>query len=293
MIFSFPYLQLSSLYLAISPMNISTYFSTTAPHSTMPGIIPEQSNISILNSHLKKRKREQTPSNTVNIPNTAKFIPTILHTSNAPFCLDCSDGELSARQRCIPRKRRALQQPYIHPQSTEPWSNCITQLPESSIAQMKIISPNITSGTSNVSSPPVSPRTLVPSPHLQHNPCASASCLRPCNVCHRRPTTKEVLDAYADCDICGERSCYICLRQCDAIHCNGSTYLRGESQLFKDASNQSQDDIGENRPHVRLPRKICSCCAVEGLTETGIEVVRCLDCVRDHLSHWQAHPIGR
>lgn len=228
---------------------------------------------------------------------STKFIPTTPRTTNAPFCLDCpalvgDNGEFSAPKRCIPRKRRVLQQSYIHPQSTEAWPNSLTQPPESSIAQVKIISPNIrTSGASNVPSPPVSPRTLVPSPHSQHNTCASASCLRPCHICHRRPTTKEVLDAYVDCDLCGERSCYICLRQCDAIHCSSSIYLLAESQLFKDASSRLQDDTSKNKSHFGQPRKICSCCAVEGVTETGIEVVRCLDCVRDHLSHWQVHHI--
>ena len=149
-----------------------------------------------------------------------------------------------------------------------------------------MLSPNIrTSGSSNISSPPVSPRTLVPSPHSQHNTCASASCLRPCHICHRRPTTKEVLDAYADCDLCGERSCYICLRQCDAVYCSGSTYFLGESQLFKNGPNQLPDGTHKNKSHISQPRKICSCCAVEGVTETGIEVIRCLDCVHDHLSH--------
>ncbi|KAE8397629.1 hypothetical protein BDV37DRAFT_276770 [Aspergillus pseudonomiae] len=249
-----------------------------SPHSTMPGIMPEQDNMPILNSQLKKRKRDLALSDAVIIPNTTKFIPTTPRTTNAPFCLDCPElvgdnGEFSAPQRCIPRKRRVLQQSYIHPQ-------------KSSIAQVKIISPNIrTSGTSNVPSPPVSPRTLVPSPHSQHNTCASASCLRPCHICHRRPTTKEVLDAYVDCDLCGERSCYICLRQCDAIHCSGSIYLLAESQLLKDASSRLQDDTSKNKSHFGQPRKICSCCAVEGVTETGIEVVRCLDCkqaARDH-----------
>ncbi|KAE8332353.1 hypothetical protein BDV39DRAFT_166959 [Aspergillus sergii] len=267
-------------------------------HSTMPGIMSEQDNVSFLNLQLKKRKRDPTLSDAVNIHNTTKFIPTTLHTSSAPFCLDCpnlsgDNIELSARQRCIPRKRRALQQPYIYPQSTDPWSDSFTQPPESSIAQMKMLSPNIyTSGSSNISSPPVSPRTLVPSPHLQHNTCASASCLRPCHICHRRPTTKEVLDAYADCDLCGERSCYICLRHCDAVNCSGSTYLLGESQLFKDATTRLQDDTSKNKSHIRQPRKICSCCAVEGVTEAGIEAVRCLDCVRDNLSHWQVHPLA-
>ena len=38
--------------------------------------------------------------------------------------------------------------------------------------------------------------------------------LAPCNVCHRRPTKKSELDSYADCEGCGHRTCFICMRQC-------------------------------------------------------------------------------
>lgn len=40
-----------------------------------------------------------------------------------------------------------------------------------------------------------------------------------------------------------------------------------------------------------LRRKICSSCAVEGITETGAEIVRCLDCVRGTESDWAAAAI--
>jgi hypothetical protein len=70
-------------------------------------------------------------------------------------------------------------------------------------------------------------------------------------------------------------------------------YLLGESHLFRDASDRLPEDMNGNKPHIRQPRKICSCCAVEGVTETGIEVVRCLDCVKDHPSHWQTLSTGQ
>lgn len=43
-------------------------------------------------------------------------------------------------------------------------------------------------------------------------------------------------------------------------------------------------DVGEEAPS---RRKICSSCAVEDVTETGAEIVRCLDCVQGHAT-WSA-----
>lgn len=42
----------------------------------------------------------------------------------------------------------------------------------------------------------------------------SAALLSPCHICHRRPTKKSDLDSYADCQGCGERTCYVCIREC-------------------------------------------------------------------------------
>lgn len=38
--------------------------------------------------------------------------------------------------------------------------------------------------------------------------------LAPCHVCHRKPTKKSHLDSFADCQGCGERTCFVCIRQC-------------------------------------------------------------------------------
>lgn len=162
----------------------------------------------------------------------------------------------------------------------------------SNMAQTKCLAPNIcVSASHDTSSPPISPKTLISIPYPQQIPSTSASSLRPCHVCHRRPTTREVLDAYADCDLCGQRSCYICLRQCDSPNCCGSAGLG--SHLLKDASNRLQEVINGDDAEDRPLRKICSYCAVEGLTEAGTEVVQCLDCVRDQLSPCQAEPPGQ
>lgn len=198
--------------------------------------------------------------------------PSSTHNLNPSILFQYSDHpkentELSVRQRSFPRKRRILQQPY--PQHHQPWLNN-----QGHIGQTKLLSPNVClASSSDLSSPPVSPKTVVPNqyPLQQQNYCTPATCLRPCHICHRKPTTRQVLDAYADCDLCGERSCYICLRQCDGPNCSDGL---------------QQSPMGNDRPpgHTRM---VCSCCAVEGVTGEGLEVVRCLDCVRNHISHWQ------
>lgn len=41
--------------------------------------------------------------------------------------------------------------------------------------------------------------------------------LRSCHVCWRKPTEKAHLDAYADCEGCGERTCFVCMRVCEGL----------------------------------------------------------------------------
>lgn len=193
-----------------------------------------------------------------------------------PCRVDCSDrdnnclplsrhptetGDLSFRPRCLPRKRRHVQAPYL-------------TLPTHQ--QPSLLSPNVYAPTQEPYSPPVSPRTIVPISY----PSMSPSALRPCHICHRRPTTRQVLDAYADCDLCGERACFICLRQCDALACRGTNKypgISGESDVYTPGGTLDGTDSR---------RKICSSCAVEGISDIGTEIVQCLDCVRGHSTTW-------
>ncbi|KAJ5086274.1 hypothetical protein NUU61_007581 [Penicillium alfredii] len=209
----------------------------------------------------KKRKRDHEETVTLARPST--FGP--------PFRADRSDGDhndLSFRPRCLPRKRRHVQPPYLTLPTPQP----------------SLLSPNVYgSPAPDPYSPPVSPKTIVPLSY----PSAPPSALRPCHICHRRPTTRQVLDAYADCDLCGERACFICLRQCDAVPCGGSVGLSGnQSNPALITPHGDLNGDGESR------RKICSSCAVEGVTETGVEIVRCLDCVRGHSTPWSASSLA-
>ncbi|KAH8762515.1 hypothetical protein F5883DRAFT_116510 [Diaporthe sp. PMI_573] len=72
-----------------------------------------------------------------------------------------------------------------------------------------------------------SPRPAPLAPSSRHNHARSPSAsklgsrttittnvLAPCHICHRKPTKKTDLDSYADCQGCGERTCYVCMREC-------------------------------------------------------------------------------
>lgn len=93
--------------------------------------------------------------------------------------------------------------------------------------------------------------------------------LRPCHICHRRPTTKVVLDAYNDCTLCKQRVCYICVRVCEGFYCDDTiSQFRKESLV----ANKSENVLFEKR-------RICSSCATENIDLEGCVRILCLDCV--------------
>lgn len=182
----------------------------------------------------------------------------------------------SPHLQCLKRKRRALQQSSFYSQQTPQPS--LTQQFYSDTTQHKTVPQPVCLPTNmNISPPPLFPRTLASRPP-QQNFCASASFLRSCHICHRRPTTRELLEAYADCDLCGQRACFICLRRCDVADCCSRA-----GQMNQEIERSSSDDL-HSRTSVSImkdsmSKRICSCCAVEWITETGMEVVQCLACI--------------
>jgi hypothetical protein len=67
------------------------------------------------------------------------------------------------------------------------------------------------------------------------------------------------LDSYINCELCVERTCYICVRECGSPKCSGRVHeLDGEAVEGSGA------------------RKVCSRCAVESGVDG--EVVRCREC---------------
>ena len=62
--------------------------------------------------------------------------------------------------------------------------------------------------------PPAPPQAQPVLAHPDTPRAGAAALLNPCHVCHRRPSTKSDLDSYADCQGCGQRTCYVCIRSC-------------------------------------------------------------------------------
>lgn len=48
----------------------------------------------------------------------------------------------------------------------------------------------------------------------QHAMLSKIKSLDCCHICFRKPSKKADLDSYADCQGCGQRTCYVCMRQC-------------------------------------------------------------------------------
>ncbi|KAK1460678.1 hypothetical protein CCUS01_08783 [Colletotrichum cuscutae] len=65
------------------------------------------------------------------------------------------------------------------------------------------------------------------------------SSLAPCHICHRRPTKKSDLDSFADCQGCGQRSCYVCVRECQGWEKDGRPSSNG-------GINSTQQDQGQD-----------------------------------------------
>ena len=117
--------------------------------------------------------------------------------------------------------------------------------------------------------------------------------LNPCHICQRRPLQKKDLESYADCEGCGERCCWICVREC-----LGSIYATrtpspvpqmqpprvDEDHEMDDGDAAFEDKVEQRRvdetkwPEIGGHRsKICSRCCVEKGKEGE---VRCLGCLR-------------
>ncbi|EXF77314.1 hypothetical protein CFIO01_09881 [Colletotrichum fioriniae PJ7] len=71
------------------------------------------------------------------------------------------------------------------------------------------------------------------------------SSLAPCHICHRRPTKKSDLDSFADCQGCGQRSCYICVRECQGWEKDGQP--SGNGGINSTQQGQGQDGLDLSR----------------------------------------------
>lgn len=119
-------------------------------------------------------------------------------------------------------------------------------------------------------------------------PAPATSTLAPCHICQRRPTKKSDLDSFADCEGCGMRTCYVCIRECLG-------WSRGEADSIDDESMRMEDVddprvfncMGGNehsessrawpRPGIWGHRQmVCSRCCVEEGADGDVICLGCL-----------------
>ncbi|ETS87543.1 hypothetical protein PFICI_01371 [Pestalotiopsis fici W106-1] len=101
---------------------------------------------------------------------------------------------------------------------------------------------------SNYSTPPISPQ-LRPQGSYQQVPVRQT--LDPCHICHRKPTRKSDLDSFADCHGCGQRTCYVCIRQCQGWlpNAGGDNDSRQRRHtIFREEQQQHQHQQPEEDP---------------------------------------------
>ncbi|KAL4943949.1 hypothetical protein BDV06DRAFT_122734 [Aspergillus oleicola] len=237
---------------------------------------PEQSGMLLPSPNLRKRKMEALQSDVPHCLNHIKIIPSHLQSFGHALHLSYMGSLEHKNDRHCPqfltRKRRVLPHAGCHSSQPVPSSQQHTS------QHISMNQPACLSANPAIISSAVSPRTSA-SKSSQPNICASPSLLRPCHICHRRPTTKELLEAYADCELCGHRACFVCLRQCDGSDCCSRSGQQGQEQ-WENAPDNFQPEIDFKALQNMNSRRICSCCAVEGVTETGEEVVQCLACIK-------------
>lgn len=94
------------------------------------------------------------------------------------------------------------------------------------------------------STPPMSPQVREPPRFATSGRTGTpAPLLSPCHICHRKPTRKTDLDSFADCEGCGQRTCYVCIRQCQGWLGDdmgeGPRYRRGRTAPWE----EEKDDI--------------------------------------------------
>lgn len=86
--------------------------------------------------------------------------------------------------------------------------------------------------------------------------------LAPCHICRRKPTVRAELDAFADCEGCGERACYVCIREC-----------LGSAGMVGDGGGRWKGDGEMGEGHKGM---VCSRCCVERGTEGEVWCLGCL-----------------
>jgi hypothetical protein len=118
--------------------------------------------------------------------------------------------------------------------------------------------------------------------------------LSACHICHRKPKVISDLDSYADCELCGQRTCFICMRQClgppqltALVDADEDTRMAVSLQMLIDDDLVERKEVDRRTPGSELYATcptfdyhrgmVCSRCCIE----RGVDgEVKCLGCLK-------------
>ncbi|KAJ6445984.1 DNL zinc finger domain-containing protein [Purpureocillium lavendulum] len=142
------------------------------------------------------------------------------------------------------------------------------------------------------------PPTHVQQPVRPTTTTTGAALLAPCHICHRKPTKKTDLDSFAECLGCGERTCFVCIRECPGWNADeeAASVLSEQEVLSRsfhmdDADDMTHDDSRQPDPPLEGRRDakvgkgwdacghravVCSRCCVERGREGEVVCLGCL-----------------
>lgn len=142
--------------------------------------------------------------------------------------------------------------------------------------------------------------------------------LSACHICHRKPQKRSDLDSYSNCEGCGNRTCYICIRECynwmvPSKHDNSVLPMTEEQDRDKGTHYRSfemqdtgsyRDDNDENEQDKPTPNSsnpsltdwwkrqrhhrtvICSQCCIETEPEGEAMCLACLAFINERRKHF-------
>ncbi|KAM5381000.1 hypothetical protein ACJZ2D_003115 [Fusarium nematophilum] len=119
-------------------------------------------------------------------------------------------------------------------------------------------------------------------------PRTTSAVLAPCHICHRKPTKKSDLDSFADCEGCGERTCFVCIRECQSSNLSEESVLSEQEVLSRSFYMDDVDDQPQKWNHAASGRQE----AKKGWDAVGHRAVVCSRCCIERGVHGEVACLG-
>ncbi len=100
--------------------------------------------------------------------------------------------------------------------------------------------------------------------------------LSPCYICWRKPTGRKELDAFAYCECCAKRTCYICIRECEGLGVTRCASMGGVDACRSKGFGEERGEGWQRKVLEGHRGRICSRCCVERGKDGEVWCLGCL-----------------